>query len=178
MIIWGVQYAPFRGDYMRIIGIDASTNMTGIAVFEDGKYVTHTLIDLHRIKESDKRIPMMMVAICDYLDKCNADKIIMEKSMFTNNIATVQMLSQLAGAVLLYATKNGVDIEFAMPSAWRKTVGLSQSSKIKREVLKQEAIAAVKQEYGLDITDDESEAVLISRSGFDLPKIVLTQQNE
>ena len=45
---------------MKIVGIDASTNKTGIAVFEDGKYLTHTLIDLHKITDTNKRIPKMM----------------------------------------------------------------------------------------------------------------------
>ena len=40
---------------MRIVGIDASTNITGIAVFEDGKYTTHTLVDLHKIKNADEK---------------------------------------------------------------------------------------------------------------------------
>jgi hypothetical protein len=45
-------------------------------------------------------------------------------------------------------------------------------------VLKAEAIAAVKQEYGLDLTDDEYESILIARSGFDLPKIILVDDDE
>jgi Holliday junction resolvasome RuvABC endonuclease subunit len=158
---------------MLICGIDASTNKTGIAIFCDGTYVEHTLIDLHKIKDSKERIPQMMLTICNYLDKYEVDKIIMEESIMTNNISTVKMLSQLAGAVLFYATQRDIEIEFSLPSHWRKIVGLSQSSKIKREALKAEAIAAVKQEYGLDVSDDEAESLLIARSGFNLPKIIL-----
>ena len=40
---------------MRIAGIDASTNKTGISIFTDGLYETHTLIDLHKIKNSNVR---------------------------------------------------------------------------------------------------------------------------
>lgn len=163
---------------MIIAGIDASTNITGVAIFQDGKYVTHTLIDLHKIKDSSERIPKMMVAICEYLDEYKIDKIIMEESMFTSNISTVKMLSNIAGAVIHYAAKNEIKFEFALPTHWRKTIGLSQSNKIKREVLKEEAIAAVKQEYKMDLTDDEAESLLIARSGFDLPRIVITKDDE
>jgi hypothetical protein len=48
---------------MVIAGIDASTNKTGISIFTDGKYFEHTLIDLHKIKDSTERIPKMMMAI-------------------------------------------------------------------------------------------------------------------
>ena len=163
---------------MVIVGIDASTNKTGIAVFQDKKYIEHTLIDLHKIKNSSERIPKMMMAICDYLDKHQIDKIVMEESMMTNNISTVKMLSNIAGAVIHYAASHDIEFEFSLPTHWRKKIGLSQSNKIKRDVLKAEAIAAVKQEYGLDVTDDESESILIARSGFDLPKIVLVDDDE
>jgi Holliday junction resolvasome RuvABC endonuclease subunit len=158
---------------MRIIGIDASTNKTGIAVFQDGQYVEHTLIDLHKIKDSSERIPKMMIAICDYLDKYQVDKIIMEESMMTNNIATVKMLSSIAGAVMYYAASHGIEFQLDLPSAWRKRIGLTQGRSVKRDVLKAEAMTAVQQEYGFALTDDECESILIARSGFDLPKIIL-----
>ena len=163
---------------MKVAGIDASTNKTGIAIFCDGRYVEHTLIDLHTIKESAKRVPRMMTAICEYLSAHKVDKIIMEESIMTTNISAVKMLSNIAGAVMYYAVSNDIEFEFALPTHWRKKIGLSQSNKIKREVLKAEAIAAVKQEYGMDLTDDESEAILIARSGFDLPKIVLIDDDD
>ena len=163
---------------MRIAGIDASTNKTGIAVFKDGKYVEHILIDLHKIKESSERVPKMMSAICDYLEEHKVDKIIMEESMMTNNILTVKMLSNIAGAVMYYATSHGIEFQFDLPSAWRKRIGLTQGRAVKREVLKEEAITAVKQEYGMSLTDDECEAVLIARSGFDLPKIFIEDDDE
>jgi Holliday junction resolvasome RuvABC endonuclease subunit len=162
---------------MVVVGIDASTNKTGIAIFRDGEYVEHTLIDLHKMKDSTERIPKMMMAICEYVDKHTVDKIIMEESMLTSNAATMKMLAYIAGAVMYYAENNDIEFELVLPSHWRKKIGLSQSSKIKRDVLKAEAILAVKQEYGMDLTDDESESLLIARSGFDLPKIVITEDD-
>ena len=158
---------------MVMIGIDASTNKTGIAVFQDNQYVTHTLIDLHKIKNAGDRIPKMMIAICDYLSKYKIDKIIMEESMMTTNISTVKMLASIAGAVMYYAASHNIEFQLDLPSAWRKRVGLTQGRSVKRDVLKAEAIQAVKQEYGIDVSDDVAEAILIARSGFDLPKIIL-----
>jgi Holliday junction resolvasome RuvABC endonuclease subunit len=77
---------------MRIAGIDASSNKTGIAIFQDGKYIEHTLIDLHKMRDASERIPKMMLAICDYVDKHRIDKIVMEESMMTNNILTVKKI--------------------------------------------------------------------------------------
>lgn len=163
---------------MIVAGIDASSNKTGIAIFEDGKYVEHTLIDLHNIKDSTERVPKMMLAICEYLEKHDINKIVMEESMLTTNAATMKMLSSIAGAVMYYAASHNIRFQFELPTAWRKKVGLVQSNKVKREELKAEAMAAVQQEYGLRLTNDEAEAILIARSGFELPKIVLTVEDD
>lgn len=162
---------------MVIAGIDASSNKTGVAIFRDGQYVEHTLIDLHKIRESSERIPKMMAAICDYLETHKVDKIIMEESLMTNNILTVKMLSNIAGAVMYYAASHKIEFQFDLPSAWRKRIGLTQGRSVKRDVLKAEAIQAVAQEYGMDLTDDECESILIARSGFDLPKIILADDD-
>ena len=162
---------------MKIVGVDASTNKTGISVFIDGCYETHTLIDLHKIKDSTERIPKMMLAICEYLNEHKPDKVIMEESILKTNIATVKMLSNLAGAIMYYATVNNIEFELALPSVWRKRIGLTQGKSVRRETLKAEAILAVKQEYDMDVTDDEAEAILMGRSGFDLPEIAITEDD-
>ena len=93
--------------------------------------------------------------------------------MMTNNIDTVKKLSNIAGAVMYYAASHNIEFQFDLPSAWRKRIGLNKGRSVKRDVLKAEAIAAVKQEYAVHLTDDECESILIARSGFDLPKIIL-----
>ena len=160
---------------MKIAGIDASTNKTGIAIFQDAKYIEHTLIDLHKMRTPSERMSKMMMSICDYLSEHKIDKIIMEESMMTNNISTVKMLSSIAGAVMYYAALNNIEFQLDLPSVWRKRIGLTQGRKVKRDVLKAEAIEAVKQEYGMTLTDDECESILIARSGFDLPKIIFDE---
>lgn len=156
---------------MVICGIDASTNKTGIAIFMDGEYIVHTLIDLHRESNADVRILKMMCEICAFLDRFGIDKIIMEKSILKTNVDTVQKLSNIAGAVMLYAAQHDIEFENPVPSVWRKRIGLQQSNKIKRAALKLEAVQAVKQEYDMNVTDDEAESILIARSGYKLPTI-------
>ena len=163
---------------MKIVGIDASTNKTGVSVFIDGEYVTHKLIDCHKEKDAMKRIPMMASQICKYLDDIgDINVIIMEKAMMkAGNADTLQKLSNLAGTIMLYAHQHGIEFRHPMPSEWRKLIGLTQGAKVKREVLKHEAILAVEREYGLKVSDDEAESILVARSGFDLPKIEVSAE--
>lgn len=151
---------------MRVCGIDASTNKTGISLFIDGEYSGHMLIDLHKIKDSNIRVPKMMKEIKNVLDYYEPDIIVMEECLLKTNIATVKLLSYLAGAIISWAADNQVEFRFQLPSEWRKRVEIVQGPKTPREKLKQEAIDMVKEKFGIDVTDDEAEAVLIAHSVF------------
>lgn len=151
---------------MRVCGIDASTNKTGISLFIDGEYSGHMLIDLHKIKDSNVRVPKMMKEIKNVLDYYEPDIIVMEECLLKTNIATVKLLSYLAGAIISWAADNQVEFRFQLPSEWRKRVEIVQGPKTPREKLKQEAIDMVKEKFGINVTDDEAEAVLIAHSMF------------
>lgn len=163
---------------LTIAGIDGSTTKTGISIMADGKLMFHTLIDLHKEKDAMKRIRNMMIEITKILDQYNLDVVYMEKSICKGgNVDTTQKLSYLCGGIIFYCAQNNIDFKNPLPSEWRKKIGISQSSKIKREVLKEEAIYAVKKEYGIDVGDDEAESMLLARSAFDLPKIDISEDD-
>lgn len=149
---------------MKIVGIDMSSSKTGISCFIDNKYTGHVLIDLHANKDTDKRMREMMRKIKWQLDVYKPDMIVMEECLMTNNIKVVKVLSYIAGTIISWADENDVEFRFQLPTAWRKKVGIVQNKKVKRETLKQEAIDMVKEMFGLDVTDDESEAILIAYS--------------
>lgn len=161
---------------MVVAGVDGSTKNTGIAIMNDGKLEFYTLIDFHKEKDAMKRIQNMWIEICKVLDKYDLDAVYMEKSIDKKNIDTLQKLSYLAGGIMFYCVQRGVPFINPFPVEWRARIGIKQSNKIKREMLKAEAILAVKKEYSLDVGDDEAESILIARSAFDLPLIEFTEE--
>lgn len=161
---------------MRVAGVDASTKMSGVAIMSDGVLERYLLIDLHKEKDAMKRIKTMMIKIAEILDMYQLDKVYMEKSICKGgNVDTTQKLSALSGGIMFYCAKNGIEFVNPLPSEWRKKIGIKQSSKVKREVLKAEAEYAVKQAYGLEVNNDVAEAILLARSAFDLPKIEIPE---
>ena len=162
---------------LTVAGIDASTRNTGVSIMEDGNLIFYTLIDLHAEKDTMKRIQKMLLAVCDILDKYDIDEIHMEKAFNKQNTDTTMKLANLAGGIMLYCAKNDIGFFNPMPSEWRKRIGMSQGNKVKRDVLKAEAIMAVKNEYGIDANDDVCESILLARSAFDLPKINITEDD-
>lgn len=163
---------------MRVAGIDASTTKSGVAIMSEDGLEHYLLIDLHKEKDAIKRITMMMAQICDILDEYHLDKVYMEKAICKGgNVATTQKLSYLAGGILFYCAKNNIEFVNPPPSEWRRKIGLKQSSKVKRDELKAEAIYAVKMAYGIDVGDDEAESILLARSAFDLPRLEVSEDD-
>lgn len=163
---------------MRVAGLDCSTTKSGISIMSDGNLEMCTLVDLHKEKDPDKRIRSMIKNIYDTLERYNLDSIYIEKAIMKGgNAKTIQQLSYLSGAVLMYCVQKDLEFFNPLPSEWRKQIGIAQNNKIKREVLKAEAIQAVKNEYGLDVGDDEAESILLARSAFNLPKLNITEDD-
>ena len=152
---------------MTVIGIDASTNYTGISVMVDSKLMDYDLLDCHRIKDTDTRIYKMIHEITDYLDGISSiDKILIEESILKTNVATVKYLSYICGAVMLYASQRLIELKRVLPSQWRAKVGIKQNNNIKREKLKQEAVEMVNELFGITVSDDIAESILIAQSEF------------
>lgn len=162
---------------MLVAGIDASTNKTGVAVMDDGELVYYALIDLHKEKDAMKRIPNMLIKISEILEQYNIEIVYMEKAFNRSNTDTTMKLANLAGGVMYYCRKNDIEFVHPEPSVWRAKIGLQQGRGVKRDVLKAEAIKAVKNEYGVDVNDDVAESILICRSAFNLPKIGMTEDD-
>ena len=162
---------------MIVAGIDGSTNMSGISIIQDGELKFYTLVDCHKEKDTMKRIRIMLVKICEILDQYDIDAIHMEKAFTKTNIDTTIKLANIAGGIMFYCAKNDIEFIHPLPSEWRKKIGLQQGKSVKRDVLKAEAIEAVKREYGIDVNDDVAEAILLARSAFDLPKIEITEDD-
>lgn len=163
---------------MVVAGIDGSTKSTGVAIINDGILEYYTLIDLSKeTQDSMKRIRHMLIEISNVLDKYKLDAVYMEKSFNKQNVDTTQKLSNIAGGVMMYCAQNDIKFVHPMPSEWRSVINLAQGNKVKRDVLKAEAIKAVKNEYGIDVNDDVAESILIARSAFDLPKLNITEDD-
>ncbi len=148
---------------VRIIGVDASTSRTGLSLFEDGKLVKYEVIDLTHIKHADVRIPQMMVGIADILQHWNGDCLFVEDSWSSANVEVTKMLSNVIGAMMYVCESTGCGFNKFRPSEWRKIVGLPMGKK-KRAELKAEAVQYVKETYGIDVKDDEAEAICIGEA--------------
>lgn len=148
---------------LKIIGIDASTSRTGLSLFQNGKLIEYKVVDLKKIKNADVRVPQMMVAIADILKEWDGDVLFVEDSWSAVNVEVTKMLSNVLGAIMYICERTGCGFNKFRPNEWRKVIGLPLGKK-KRNELKAEAIQYVKETYGLDLADDEAEAICIGEA--------------
>lgn len=146
----------------KIVAIDSSTRKTGMSYFVNGEFVKHGLIDLSKgYDDTEERIRIMGGKILQALNIWKPDTVYIEQAQGQGkNVSLVRKLSELIGFAKAWCVLNGASIEEVPPSVWRKYVGIDQGKK-KRPELKAESIRLVKETYGLDVGDDEADAICI-----------------
>lgn len=145
---------------MKILSFDQSTRVSGWAYFEDGKYIESGIIDMSKSQlETDKRSFEMAKEIWKVIKKYKPQKVVIENVQQQSSPSTVIVLARLAGMIIGYAEAHNVHVHILLPSQWRKALGYSQGAKVKRQELKQQSIDYVKNNLGLDLLEDECEAI-------------------
>lgn len=148
----------------KLCGIDSSTKRTAISYFEDGKLIEYKVIDFSKVKDKNERIDSMMLGIAAHLNYWKPDYIYQEDSWTSPNPETANMLTNIIGGVRFWSISNGCKYHKIKPSVWRAQFGLN-AYKDKREVLKEKSINYVKELYGVEVSDDEADAILIGLCG-------------
>lgn len=157
----------------------------------DYKYIEHKLFEPDKAKYTSKkkgmsktaykllhakekredmsnRVLFMMSHIEEMLDKYTPVVVVMEDGYGQNDMMTLKMLSRIHGDVIGWARRHGAELVIKTPSAWRKEVGMplrdANKKLLKREQLKELSKNIVKQVFGIDVTDDEADAICIGLS--------------
>lgn len=135
-----------------------STLSSGYSVFNCKK----KLVDYGVWKQDKKvlwrdRCINMGNELSKLIDVCSPSLIYCEDTILNEelggNVQTIKMLSVLQGIVLGVSNVHGVEIEFLMPSAWRRDLGVYDGTRegTKRPMMKYKTIQVVNQIYGLDL---------------------------
>lgn len=147
---------------MRLLAWDQSSKKSGFSLIEDGKYVKSGIIDKSKIADIDTRIGEMGIAICQQIKELNPDLVVIEDIQNQSSISTVVSLARLQGFILGWCYVKHIKTEIIRPSEWRKVLQFKQGAGVKRQELKTQGINYVKERHGVELSEDEAEAVAIS----------------
>ena len=147
---------------IKLVTIDGSTQKSGIAYFCNGKYIEHVLLDFSKNKNMENRFESMSKEIWKTLDVYRPNIIYIEETYMANNPQTSKILTRLQGVVYAWCFNNNCEFNTIRPTQWRKQLNFQQGKSVKREQLKKQSLQYVLDNYGLEVTDDESDAICIA----------------
>lgn len=139
---------------------DQATRKSGICIMDS---ITKKIIFSDVLEETDKdyvkRIYNMKTQLFKLFDKFKCEIIVFEETIYQNNARALIMLSQLQGMILDECLKR--DLLYIIPTTkeWRSQCDIKGR---KREEQKQNAIKFVKDQFNIDVSEDEAEAVCIA----------------
>ena len=146
----------------RIIAFDQATEHFGLSIWDDGKIVFYSLYTftgdaiscLVKIKKFVKEI---------VIDAWQPDYIIMEDIQQQHGaVITFKILAMLLGVIEVTCAENEIPYEVVSPNVWRKYAGTCGKDRKQEKLL---SMAVVKEKYGITVTDDVAEAILIGQYG-------------
>lgn len=151
-----------------ILSLDLSTKSSGWAIFNEQELINYGCITSSST-DLIKRIHIMIDEIDRILQENEISKIIVEEvrpegGYGVGNQKTHKALMYLQAALefLIHDNYNKkVEIEYIFPSSWRAKCGIKNGRGIKRTSLKEADIAFVKENFNLDVNDDEADAICI-----------------
>lgn len=149
---------------MKICGIDSSSVKTGISLFRGGKLAKYTLVDLHKMKDSEERINQMILGIYKVLEQYKPDVIYQESAWVSRNARTALVLSSIVGAIRGWALAHNCKWVQITPSAWRKQLNIKSYNKDRKQ-LKEASVSFVAEQYGIEVGDDVADAICIGLTG-------------
>lgn len=151
-----------------LVCIDSSSTKTGIAYFSNGEYVYHCLLDCSKEKNMDIRFKDMSKRIWNVLNDLYPNIVYIEETVVLRNAQTQRFLTRLQGIVYAWCMNHECEFNTIRPTTWRKQLNFSQGKNVKRDQLKEQSVKYVLNKYGLDVGDDESDAICIGDAAIKL----------
>ena len=148
---------------LKLIAFDQSTTATGWCVMELG---TARIIESGVVipKKNDETIDRITYTIKRCLNLVRTNEVafvFIEGVQVQRNPRVYEVLAKLAGSLEVMLYESGYLVNVVKASEWRKRVGIKGR---KRADVKKEAIEMVKELYGLEVSEDECEAILMARA--------------
>lgn len=152
---------------MKVCSFDAATGTTGVAIFENNKYIKSYIIETNNKIKGDEKLNQMIDLIYSVLKTEEPDVCVVEKIVVTRNAVSTRMLQELIGAIRGYCIDpvHNIKFECLAPSTWRSNIVKLYNQKPngkKREEQKAWALDVVNNKLNIKTEDDnEADAILI-----------------
>lgn len=163
------------GVTLKILSIDQSSVRTGYAIFNGTDLIKWGVLDFHKEKDIEVRLLGMCKDIDAMISKMKPALVVFEDVSLRTSVKTLIILARIQGCIMQSCYTRGIQFMIYAPTTWRRICEFSQNNKIQRKELKEQAIAFVKNGFGIRVGDDCAEAICIGlahlKSSGELPEL-------
>lgn len=140
-----------------------STKNTGYAIYKHNKLISYSCISATS-NDLFNRIKVMMNAINKLLQQNpDLEYVVMQQVRQEGfiNVKTYKALMYLQGCIqmMIHEKFKHLQTDFLYPSSWRKICKIKQGRGVQRKEQKQLDIQWVKQNFNIQVNDDEADAI-------------------
>ena len=145
----------------RVIAFDQATEHFGLSIFEDGELIFYNLyVFSGALNARMVKIKRLLENVI--IPEWEPDFIVFEDIQMQNGYITFKVLAGLLGLIETICGDKEVPYEVVSPNVWRKFAGTCGKTRAEEKKL---SIAVVQEKYGIKVSDDVAEAILIGRYG-------------
>lgn len=148
---------------LKLIAFDQSTTASGWCVMEmgTGDIIESGVVIPNKNDDTIDRITYTIKRCLNLVRTNEVAFVFIEGVQVQRNPRVYEVLAKLAGSLEIMLYESGFLVNVVKASEWRKRVGIKGR---KRADVKKEAIEMVKEIYGLEVSEDECEAILFARA--------------
>ena len=147
---------------MVVLGLDTSTTSTGFAVMENGKIISYGTIEPPKKLELLDRIIYIEEYVKQIIKAKEVDYVIIEQLAVMRSANTTRVLAGLLYHLLIEFRKRDLLTVLVRPNEWRAKCHIKGKT---RPELKRNTINYVLDKYGVDVNEDEADAICIAEYG-------------
>lgn len=146
----------------KILSLDQSTKLTGWCLMKNNKYDSSGVLPVDDKEETIERMQLMYKEIVQLIKRVKPDMVLFEDTQFQRNYASFRTLSQLQGIIMAYLFELDLPFYIVPSTAWKSCCHIKGK---KREEQKMNTQKYIKETYGLDVSEDEADAIGIATYG-------------
>jgi len=149
---------------LKVLAIDQSTTVVGISVLTgegSDDLIYHKEFKLNTSDSIIDRIEAVLKELSKQIKEHKPDVVLIEDIQLQRNPQTFKTLAWLQGVLIYYLNRKSIKHEIIAPSSWRRKNQIKGRARKEQKV---NAIIFVQNHYGIKLTEDVAESILLGRS--------------
>ncbi len=152
---------------MICLALDQALQTTGFAIFQDNQLIDYGHFNIAGNKSIEIRLNAIMKELSNLENKYNFQDIFFEDIQKQTNIETYKKLCYVQATIMIWCYNTGHNFSILSPSHWRSV--LKEKYKISfgkvRAEQKKAAQELVRQQFSIEASEDECDAICIGLAG-------------